>query len=270
MRNSRGALVALALWLAALPARAVDDWISPDAAGELAWGTDARPARIKRMEKKLNLPDLGYAGRNATDKPDDWESIGPHEHGERRFLRYVDGALVDAWLLREGPLDATPFEIRGTVEWQGAVLGMNRDGWREVGDATSWVSEGRTVMLWRSRASSAELLASRAIPGGRYTARRPTVLAPDDRLPTGRAGIKGELKRQVKPATARLEACLNDVPKPVHATIHLAYDKLGRLARIKVDGDKPIYEAEQCIAGALIKLPAGPLVEGSFEISRFR
>lgn len=262
--------VAVALCCVSTTALAVDDWIHHQGAGEQAWGTTERPDRISRMPKKLNLPDVGFAGRTAADKPDDWEIAGPHEHGERHFLRYVDGALVDAWILRPGPIDGTQFQMLGPEQWRGAVLGMNNDGWREIGDAVSWDVGGRTVMLWRSRASSHELLASRAVPGGRYSAQRPKVLVPSERLATGKANISGDLKKQVKPASTALEACLNDVEKPIRANVFLGYDKLGRLARLKVDGDRAIYEAEVCIAAALVKLPAAPMSEGSFEIYRFR
>lgn len=260
----------LGLVLVALPAWAFNDWISQTGAGALPWGTTERPERVKRLPRSLGLPDAGFTGRNSTDKPDDWEVAGPHDQDERHFLRYVDGQLVDAWVLRPHPIDPTPYELQGQEQWKGPVMGIRVDGWREVGDAKSWVVNGRTVMLWRSRASSAEVLSSRAVPDGRYTARRPTLLTADERLPTGTATLKGPLKAQAKPARERLSACLNDTEKPVYAEVHLAYDKLGRLARIKVDGDKPIYEAEQCMAAALLRLPAAPLMTGHFVLSRFR
>jgi hypothetical protein len=251
-------------------ARALGEWVTLTDAGGLPWGTDQRPARLQRTPRGLHLPDSRFAGRDQTDRPDDFEDLDAPP-GERRFLRYVDNALVDAWLLRQGPLDPTPFQVAGAESLRGATLGLNADGWFEVGDAVGWdLPGGRTAVHWRSRATPAEVLAVRAVPTGRYTAGRPKVLADDGPEATASGRVSGELKGVVKGAEHRLNGCFNNTDKPVGATISLEWDKLGRLARVKVHADQAVYDAERCVAGVVIGLPGVPGKSGSLELFRMR
>ena len=267
-----GRLAAVAAALLAFgggAARAVAEWVTLTDAGGLPWGSDQRPARMQRTPRGLHLPDSRFAGRDQTDRPDDFEDLDAPP-GERRFLRYVDGALVDAWLLRQGPVDPTPFQVAGTEAFRGPTLGLNEDGWFEVGDAVGWELGGRTAVHWRSRATPAQVLAVRAVPSGRYTAGRPKVLADDGPDATANGRISGPLKGVVKGVEHRVNGCFNNTDKPVGATVSLAWDKLGRLSRVKVHADQAVYDVERCVAGVLIGLPGVPDGSGSFELFRMR
>lgn len=246
---------------------AADAWLSPDGAAGLPWGSEARPAKVQRKARGQHLADYGFAGRGPADAPDDLEVLDKNTGGERRFVRYVDGALVDAWIIRSGPIDDSHYQVHGTEEFRGAVTGPAEPGWVAVGDAISWTLDGRTVLHWRDRLTDTELLASRAIPGTRYSARRPQPLVPGPES-SAKAGISGDLKKLVKPFAGSLSKCFDSAAKPIRAEVSLRYDRLGRLARLKVDTDSVTYDVETCVAGALVRTGAAPELQGSFSIYR--
>ena len=189
--------------------------------------------------------------------------------GERRFMRYVDGALVDAWLLRVGPIDASTYAAHGTEQFRGAITGPAEDGWVAIGDAISWEVDGRTVLHWRDRFTETELLANRAIPGTRYSARRPEPLQRGGES-SAKLGINGDLKKLVKPFAGMLSKCFDSSIKPLRGVVTLKYDRLGRLARVRVDTDSVTYDVESCVAGTLLRTGAAPGLEGSFEVYRHK
>jgi|GEM_PF-3052169 len=261
------ASVLLALSLPGTAPEAGEPWLTPEGAAGFPWGSTDRPVKYTRKPRSLHLADDGFAGRGPADKPDDIELQRRSEVGERRFMRYVDGALVDAWLLRTGPIDVAHYVTHGVEQFRGAVVGPAEPGWMAVGDAISWDIHGRTVLHWRDRLTDTEVLASRAVPATRYSARRPAPLQPGD-ASTSKAGLSGPLKKLVKPFSGSLSACFDSAIKPIRAEISLKYDRLGRLARVRVDTDSVTYDVERCVAGALVRTGAAPGLEGSFNIYR--
>lgn len=242
-------------------------WLTPDGAAGVPWGADGRPAKYARKARSVHLADDGFAGRGPTDKPDDIEVLDKNASGERRFMRYIDGALVDAWVIRPGPIDDSHYSIHGNEQFRGAVVGPAEPGWVAVGDAISWELGGRTVLHWRDRLTDNEVLANRAIPGTRYSARRPEPLQPGEPS-AAKAGISGDLKKLVKPFSGGLSSCFDSAIKPIRAEVSLKYDRLGRLARVRVDTDSVTYDVESCVAGALVRTGAAPGLEGTFTVYR--
>ncbi len=252
-----------------LVAFAEDPWLTLYGAGDLTWGTTAQPLDGVPRSRDLTLPDSGFIGMNTRDKPDDLEIPAPE--GERRFLRYVGGALVDAWVVRHGPIPISEFSRIGDVEFTGPVLGptvtREEQGWRAVGDATSWKVRDRTVLYWKDRASDLEILASRASPSGSYGVRREAPLAPG--IPSSvRPTIKGDMNRWVKPRVAELSGCMENSTTPVTAEVDVRWDAAGRLSRMKANAGQPAAELTSCVAGAIADLPALPNQSGSFTITR--
>ena len=111
-------------------ASADDAWLTLYGAGGLTWGTADQPLDATPRSRDLYLPDAGFIGMSTRDKPDDLEI--PNDQGERHFLRYVGGQLVDAWVLREGPIEISDFARLGDLEFEGPVLGpaLDMPGWR--------------------------------------------------------------------------------------------------------------------------------------------
>ncbi|HCH63107.1 MAG TPA: hypothetical protein DFR83_09900 [Deltaproteobacteria bacterium] len=253
--------------LAAAPTPAGEHWLTAEGAGGIAWGESTRPAKFQRRSRRFTLADDGFVGLGPSDAPHDIEVEYRNSVGERRFMRYVDERLVDAWLLRVGPIDDSYYSTHGKEQFRGAIVGPAEDGWVGVGDAISWQLGDRTVLHWRDRLTDTELLANRAIPGRRYSARRPEPLKPGGKS-TAKIGISGELKKFVKPYSGMLSKCLDASNKPIRLEVVLRYDRLGRLSRVRVNTDTVVYEVERCVAGALIRTGAPPDLEGSFSVYR--
>ncbi len=259
----------LLLCLLARVVFADDAWLQPGGPGALVWGTGDQPLDVVRRPKDFFLPDAGYIGSGPTDRPEDVEIPGPHPRGERRFLRYVHGALVDAWLVRDGSIDTAYYTRAASEQWQGVVLGPSTEGYRALGDAVSWQTGERTVMHWVDRMSGREILVSRAVPSRTYAVRREAALArPPD---TGtRARITGELKAIFRPMSGELSSCLDLAPKPVIANLDVIYDSTGRPGRVRFGADQPAPGALECVGGAVASTTAGPGTTGSVEIFRMR
>lgn len=260
----------LAMWCTVV--RASDEaWLTGSGAGELAWGTSEQPLDAVPRTRALYLPDSGFIGLNTRDKPDDLEIPAPT--GQRRFLRYVAGQLVDAWQVSESPIPVTDFARIGDVEFMGPVLGpalgKDEDGWMAVGEAISWRVRDRTVLHWRDRVTKLEILVSRASPSSGYGVRREVALTPG--IPSKvKPTIKGEMNRWVKPRTGEISGCFDNSPKPVEATIWVRWDAKGQVARIRATADQTAAELTPCIAGAIADLTALPNQEGSFTLLRLR
>lgn len=268
MRDPR-TLVAALLLAFALRAGAADQWLNPWGAGDQQWGTDQQPVDAVSKPRDFFLPDAGYLGRNPSDKPEDLEIPGPHPGGERRFLRYVNGALVDAWLARPAPIEVEDFRLHGSEEWSGVVLGPGENGFRAFGDAVSWQVGQRTAMHWKDRSSSLEILACRSAPTGRYAVEHEAPLA------LGAAGrhnakITGDLKDIVKGVSDAISGCLDLAPKPVEGHLIVAYDAKGRPAQIKANTDQPSSDVLRCWAGAVAGTTAPPGQAFSAKIFRMR
>lgn len=264
-------MYALLVLFALFIARAEDAWLTMDGAGGLPWGASEQPLDAVPRSRDFYLPDAGFVGMSTRDKPDDLEITAPA--GERRFLRYVGGHLVDAWVVRHGAIPVTEFARIGDVEFEGPVLGptvtREEQGWRAVGDATSWKVRDRTVLYWKDRASDLEILVSRASPSGSYGVKRETELAPG--IPSSvKPTVKGDMNRWVKPRVAELSGCLENSSKPVTATVDVRWDGAGRLSRMRATADQPAAELTSCVAGAIADLPALPNQSGSFTLMRVR
>lgn len=260
----------LVLACCALPAaRAATPWPDPAGAGDLSWGTTALPLDSLPRDRSAFLPDAGFIGARPGDKPTDIELPGPHPDGERRFLRYVQGTLVDAWVLKQGPVDISVW-AGGVEEWRGPVLGPGPDGWRAFGDATSWKLGQRTALHWRDRTSDTEILAVRTAGGTTYKSVRARIVENDAPPPTLPAKLKGELKPMLKPHADALSGCLNQADKPINVTLHLAFDDKGRPARIKVDTDKVAPDVVDCMAGVVGRLGGQPGSVGTATMQRIR
>lgn len=263
------------MWLLAIlcsaAAFADEPWLTLDGAGELRWGTAEQPLDAMPRPRDFFLPDSGYIGRSSTDRPDDLELSAPE--GERRFLRYVGGQLVDAWWVKRGSLPVSDFARRGDVEWEGPLLGPatgpGEDGWRAFGDATSWSIGNRTVLYWKDRASDLEILVSRTVPSGAYAVNRARELAPG--IPSKvKPTIKGDMNRWAKPMAREISGCFDNSPKPVEAIVEMRWDVSGRAARIRATADQPAVDLTDCVAGALGDAPAVPNQAGSFSLLRLR
>ena len=264
-------MVGLLVLLSVQGAYAQDTWITLQGAGDLTWGTPNQPLDATPRGRDLYLPDAGFIGMKNTDKPDDLEVPAPE--GERHFLRYVGGQLVDAWLVKHGPISVTEFSRLGDVEFRGAVLGPamgpGEDGWRAIGDAESWRINNRTVLYWKDRSATLEILVSRASPSSGYGVRREAPLTPG--IPSKvKVKIKGDMNRWVSPMSAEISGCFDNSPKPVAAEVHVRWDSGGQLSRIMATADQPAVELTNCVAGAVANLPALPSQEGSFELLRLR
>lgn len=263
----------LTLALFTLGARAQDEpWLTPDGPGDLRWGTSVQPLDARPRPRDLYLPDAGFIGKSAKDHPDDLELPAPE--GERRFLRYVDGQLVDAWWIKvEGGLPVSDFARAGDREWEGGLLGPamaeGEAGWRAFGDATSWRGQGRTALYWRDRMSGVEILVSRATPTGSYAVRRATPLAPP--IPSRvKPRIKGDMNRWILPRAREVSGCFDNSPMPVSADVSIRWDDRGRPGRIRATADQPAVELNECIAGAVEGAEALPNQEGSFSLVRLQ
>lgn len=281
MRSMRsGLMVAVVLslvWWGTAPlmvpgaaqAQTTEQWLSPWGAGKLQWGTTSQPFDVLPKKRDLFLPDARYVGTRPSDRPQDYELPGPHAGGERRFLRYVDGKLVDAWLMRTGPIDVSGFEYAGDLEWTGVVLGPSEAGFRAYGQAHSYFLGDKTALHWKDRATDLEILAVRARPTGQYAVRRARPLEPgvDNRFGST---LKGELRKWAKPYAAKLGGCLNEAVKPVELSVEIHFDKGGRPARIKSDTDRAASGLDECVAAALVASSGLPASSGSFKVFRLR
>ena len=251
-------------------ATAEEDWLTLNGAGGLAWGTDAQPLdAVPRDRSKSPLPDSGFIGGRPGDRPDDLELLGPHPQGERRYLRYVEGRLVDAWMVRQGPIDTTTLELSATEAWRGPALGPGDGRLKGIGDTTSWTHGDRSVLHWRDRMSGLEILAVRTRPTGSYGVQRAVPLEPGDSS-TARIRLRGSLKTTATPVSALLSRCFDQAPKPVEARITAVYDDRGRLGRVAVDSDSPALDADTCVISALIRTTASPRFAGDVELFRLR
>lgn len=243
--------------LAAAAAAPGDSWLRPAGPGEFAWGTTQMPLEITRRDRSEFLPDAGFIGASRGEKPEDLELRGPHPLGDRRIVRYVQGRLVDAWVVRDGSLEPGHWSGIGSAEWSGVVLGPAPDGWHAFGDATSWAGAGFTAMHWKDRSSDTEILAVRSAGATTYKAVRAEPLSDAAPPPTGPGKLKGELKDLAKSREKALVGCLNEAEKPVQADVRVRFDRTGRPARIRVDTDKMAPNVVGCMAGVLADLP-GP------------
>lgn len=256
-------------WCLLPTASASEPWPDAAGAGDLEWGTTALPLQSRPRDRSAFLPDAGFIGARPSDKPTDIELPGPHPDGQRRFLRYVQGTLVDAWVVQSGEIDVSSWS-GGTEEWRGPVLGPGADGWRAFGDATSWRLGQRTALHWRDRTSETEILAVRTAGGTTYKSVRAQVVentAPPATLP---AKLKGELRPLLKPHADALSGCLNHADKPINVVLHLAFDDKGRPARIKVDTDRVAPDVLDCMAGVVGRLGGTPGQVGSATLQRVR
>ncbi len=244
-------------------------WLSTDGAGSMVWGGSSQPMDVVPRSRAVFLPDSGYVGRSAAERPDDLELKVGVPAGEQRFLRYVDGKLVDAWIVRQGVIDTNSFSGSGEEEWSGVVLGPAEDGYRAFGIGRSWDLGDRTVFHWRDRTTATEVVASRAKPSGSYAVERSMPLEP---MGAGRlkAKLKGPLKDWVAPVADHLSGCLEQAPKPVNAELFLRYDDKGQPGLIRVETDQPAPAAVECFAAAVVKTSAPPKTHGSVTVSRFR
>ena len=211
--------------------------------------------------------DLSFIGANKQDRPDDLEVKGPT--GERRFLRYARGTLVDAWWVKAGHLDPEPLTQGQRAEWTGVVLGPAEDGFLAYGTASSWTIGDRTVLYWKDRAGKAEILVSRAAPTLQYGIGRASPLeVPGDTK--SRPRLSGDFKKEARDYVGPLGSCFDTSPKPVGATIELVFDAKGLPSRIKVAADQPAFNLDYCVAAALMKVQATPNAKGTLEMLRFQ
>lgn len=242
-------------------------WITSTGVQGFDWGTNDVPLDAVARPKDLVLPDSAFIGANKQDKPDDLEVKGPS--GERHFLRYARGVLVDAWLLSERPLD--PLDLVGSVppEWSGVVLGPAEEGFLAYGVASSWRVGERTLLHWKDRAGHLEVIADRAAPTMQYGIGRPQPLElPGD---TGaKATLKGDFAKAARPFAGPLASCFDTSPKPVEALITLKLDGKGEPSRIRVQADQPAFQLEDCVAAALMGVRGSANQVGTVEMRRFR
>lgn len=242
-------------------------WVGGNGVDGLDWGTANVPLDAVPRPKDINLPDSSYIGRNKQDRPDDMEVGGPP--GERRFLRYASGVLVDAWLVSERPLDPARLISYDRPDWTGVILGPADDGFLAYGTASNWTVGGRTLLHWRDRAGALDILVSRAAPTPQYGIGRPRPLEkPGD---SGvRVKLSGELKKAAKPFAGSLAGCFDTSPKPVEATIVMKMDGGGVPSRIRVSADQPAFNLEDCVAASLMDVRAAPNFQGTLKMLRFR
>ena len=250
-------------------ASAGSPWPDAAGAGELEWGTTSLPVDGISRDRAAFLPDSGFIGARPGDRPTDLELPGLHPGGQRRYLRYVHGVLVDAWVVGPGPIDVSVW-VAGELDWSGPVLGPGPDGWRSFGDATSWNLGTRTALHWRDRTSETEILAVRAAGATRYKAVRAEAVQNEAPPPTGAARLKGDLKAVLKSEDEALSGCLNAADKPVNAVLHVAFDAQGRPARLKVETDKVAPDVMDCMAGVVVGVLGPPDSVGSVTLQRSR
>lgn len=244
-------------------------WLTPHRAAEVVWGAEERPPEALPRPRSLYLPDSGFIGRSASDHPEDLEVPAPP--GERRVLRYIDGVLVDAWLMRDGPINTAAFESYGQPDWAGVVLGPAEPGWRALGYARSWtLPSGRTALHWADSFSATEVLATRAPPSAHYGVHRAAPVDQGHHPSPRKVRLSGPLKKAVKAHAAAISGCLDPAPKPVEVTVHLRYDGVGRPARLRVETDQPSFHVMECIAGAIATTRAPALTEAFFVATRSR
>lgn len=268
MRPAR--FVGVLLLLASVtPARAQEDepWLGAAGVTGYEWGTSNVPFDAVPRTRDYVLPDSSYIGANKQDRPDDLEVKGPT--GERRFLRYARGALVDAWWVKAGKLDPEPLTMGQKAEWTGVVLGPAEQGFLAYGTASSWTIGDRTVLYWKDREGKAEILVSRAAPTLQYGIGRAHPLeVPGDTK--ARPRLSGDFKKEAKDYVGPLGSCFDTSPKPVGATIELVFDAKGLPSRIKVAADQPAFNLEDCVAAALMEVRAAPNARGTLEMLRFQ
>ncbi|MEL6341842.1 MAG: hypothetical protein AAFV53_01830 [Myxococcota bacterium] len=251
-----------------LAAWALGDWLTLDGAGGLSWGSRDKPPQHERRSRSDFLPDSGFIGTSASDRPEDLELPAPS--GERRFVRYVDGALVDAWLVRDGAIRLVDIEREATPEWAGVILGPAEPGWRAFGFARSWSRNDRTILHWDDRSSDTEIVASRARSTQHYAIQRAAPVDEGLRTSPRKVQIRGDLKSTVSAYAGEISGCLDPAPKPVTVTVSLRYDGAGRPARVKVETDQPSFHITECIAGAISKTRAPGETAGVFTAFRMR
>lgn len=269
-------LLALVPLLASPVALAQDDgapgWLHAGGVEGFAWGSDAMPLDAKPRPRDFVLPDSHYIGAAKQDRADDLELRAPE--GERRFVRYAHGQLVDAWWVSDKRLDPTPLVEATKPDWTGVVLGPAEDGFLAYGVATSWtVRDGqggeRTVLHWKDRLGKRELIASRASPTLQYGIGRPSPLErPGDTR--SRPKLSGDFRKEARPFVGSMSSCLDTSPKPVAATVDLRLDPRGLPSRIKVSADQPAFNLEDCVAASLMDLKGAPSATGTLELLRFQ
>jgi hypothetical protein len=244
-----------------------DPWLTRQGVTGYSWGTTDIPVDGVPRPKDLVLPDSGWIGANPQDRPEDLELKAVP--GERRFVRYAHGVLVDAWVVSDHPLDPAYVVGSERPEWTGTVLGPADGGFLAYGVAKSWTIGDRTVLYWRDRSGKREILASRAVPTGAYGVGRPKPLAaPGDTR--AKATIKGDLRKAARASAGTLASCFDTSPKPVTADITLGFDGAGQADRIRVVADQPAFELEECVAASLMDVHGPARGEGSLTLMRFR
>ena len=245
-------------------------WLTPEGAAGMRWGAPGPPGDAVPRPRSLYLPDSGFIGKSPSDRPQDVLTADAPP-GEQRVLRFVDGALVDAWVMRDGPINTAAFERLGQPEWAGVVLGPGEPGWRALGYARSWqLPGGRTALHWTDSLSGAEVLASRGPPSAEYGVHRAAPVERGHHPSPRKVQLKGALKKRVKPYAEKISGCLDPAPKPVELFVHVRYDGSGRPARLRVETDQPSFNVTECIAGAIVDTRAPALTEASFSAFRMR
>ncbi len=254
--------------LLALLALAGDDWLSPEGVGGLPWGSRELPAGAERKSRAEYLPDSGYISQQP-QRPEDYRLPAPA--GEQRFVRYADGALVDAWLVRQGPIELGLLTEFARPDWSGVVLGpASEQGWRTLGEARSWTVGARTLLHWSARMGGTEILASRSQPTSVYAVRRAAPVG-DGAHPSDRTvRLSGSLKGMFKPHADDLSGCLDAAPKPVEATLQVRYDGAGRPGLLRVETDQPSFNVTDCMAGVIEKTRGEAMSEGYLSVYRTR
>jgi hypothetical protein len=268
----------------AVPARAAEeDWLRLDGVGPLRWGATEALAGASPRSRELYLPDSAPLGNGPTAQPTDLELPAPAASKERRVVRVVGGRLSDAWLIREGPIDVSPYVSRGALRWSGAALGPGERGARAFGDATAWTVGDRSVLWWRDRITPREILVSRSIasigaPGAGLPLMAPSspssplsndeddALPSEPRLPD--LLFKGDLKASLKPWRGPLSACLEGAATPAKVDVDLIFDAQGRPARIRAESDHP--NLLPCFAAAVLDSRAAAGAYGTVTVIRLR
>lgn len=264
-------LLAIVSLLGSSVANAQDDgalgWLTHGGVEGYVWGSDSMPFDALPRPRDFVLPDSNFIGANKQDRPEDLELKAPA--GERRFVRYARGQLVDAWWVSTGKLDPGPLVESARPDWTGVVLGPAEDGFLAYGVATSWTLGGRTLLHWRDRLGKLDVLASRAAPTLQYGIGRPAPLEkPGD---TGsRPKLSGDFRKEARPFLGAVSSCFDTSPKPVGATIELRLDARGQPSRIKVAADQPAFNLQDCVAAALMDLKGAPNATGELELLRFQ
>lgn len=252
------------IWFCLSFALAQDPWLTSEGAGPYAWGTSTLPPDGVPRRKDYFLPDSGFLSPQA---PNDLEIPAPP--GEKRFLRYVNGLLVDAWQVSTSALDPGPLVAYQKPAWSGPTLGPAEDGYRAYGIGSSWDLPDRTIFHWHDRLGKTDILASRAVPPPQYGIQRALPLEmPSDSGAS--ANITGDYNRLLKAVKGNIASCFDQSRMPVKADILLRLDHSGLPARLKVDADQPSFNLEQCLAGTLLSLRGAPDFAGTIEVTRYR